>query len=146
MKFRFKFAPVEKHRKILVDLARKEYLDAQAKVDDKLAEIKGYYTSIDNARDRAVSAQVEGGKRAAELVQIEEFIKGQEVRIERARREARELMSVAEEKHEILIERVRDHKAMLKLRERHFEEFRRTRKKLAQKEVDDQMVMRKRLL
>lgn len=143
MKFKFKFAPVEKHRKILMDLARKEYLDAQAAVDEKLNEIKSYYESIDQARERAAEAQVTGGKPQGELWQLENFVLGQGVRIERARIEARGLMAAAEEKHEILVEKVKEHKVMLKLRDKHLEEFKRNQKKLMAKRDDDQMVMRR---
>lgn len=142
MKFRFKFAAVEKHRKIMMDLARRDYLEAQSQVDAKLAEIKGLYQTIDDARERAAQGQMNGTLQASDLVQIDEFINGQNIRIDRARREVRELMSIAEDKHEILLEKVKEHKAMLKLRERHFEEFKQEVKKISQKQMDDQAVMR----
>ncbi len=142
MKFKFKFAPVEKHRKIMMDLARREYLDAQNEVDLKLAQIKAMYLAIDEARERAEHTQVEGGTKSGELQQIEDFIVGQTIRIERARIEARALMQIAEEKHEILVEKVTDHKAMLKLRERHLETFKHEQKKISQKQADDQTIMR----
>jgi flagellar export protein FliJ len=142
MKFKFKFSSVEKHRKIMMDLARRDYLEAQNNVDIKLNEIRMFYSAIDNARERAAEGQLQSLMSAPELVQIDDFIKGQGIRIERARMEARELMTIAEEKHEVLLLKVQEHKAMIKLRERHLEEYRLRIKKLIQKRSDDQTVMR----
>jgi flagellar FliJ protein len=59
-----------------------------------------------------------------------------------ARHKARELMQVAEEKLEVLTEKMQEHKLLEKLKEKKREEYRRERNKDMQKENDDLALMR----
>ena len=53
MKFVFKLEAVKNHRRLLKELANREYQAAKFVVDQKLAQIKLMYAAIDSARERA---------------------------------------------------------------------------------------------
>ncbi len=142
MKFKFKLETVKKHRKILKDLAQKEFEIARIAVDQKLAQINMMYEAIDNARVMADEMHGEENVKSAPFLQIEDFILGQNVRIQVARLEVRELMAVLEEKQEILLEKVKDHKVLEKLEEKKFGEFKKELNRKQQVQADDMSIMR----
>jgi flagellar FliJ protein len=142
MKFRFRLETLLRHRKLMQDEAQRIYADAQKAVQDQLARIKEMYADLDEARIRSEVLQKQGGTCAPDLVQIEEYINGQKIRIQLARNKARELMQIAEEKLEILTEKMQEHKLLEKLKEKKREEYRRERNKDMQKENDDLALMR----
>ncbi|MEK6555537.1 MAG: flagellar export protein FliJ, partial [Bdellovibrionota bacterium] len=76
------------------------------------------------------------------FLQIEDFILGQNVRIQVARLEVLELMAVLEEKQEILLEKVKDHKVLEKLEEKKFGEFKKELNRKQQVQADDMSIMR----
>lgn len=142
MKFKFRLDILMRQRKAEQEVAQREYAEAQKKVRDQLARIESMYAEIDDARIRADNTQSSGGKCAEELLLIEEFIVGQKIKIERARHYARELMVVEEEKHEILIEKVKNYKILEKLKERRLEEHKKYLKKKDLKEAEDITIMK----
>lgn len=141
-KFEFKLEAVKNHRELLKDLANREYQAARFIVDQKLAQIKDMHTAIDEAREKADELQKVKGPTASQLMQIEEFIVGQGLRIQRARQEVRELMLDLEDKHEILVEKVKDFKILEKLEAKQKIEFKKAQNKLEQKKTDDLTIMR----
>ncbi len=142
MKFKFKLATVKKHRKILKDLAQKEFELARIAVDQKHAQINMMYEAIDNARKMADDMHSEEKVKSSPFQQIEDFIIGQNIRIQKARFEVRELMAVLEEKQEILLEKVKDHKILEKLEEKKHAEFKKDLNKKLQVQADDMTIMR----
>jgi flagellar FliJ protein len=64
------------------------------------------------------------------------------VRIEQERLEARRLMVIAEEKHEILIGAARDRKILDKLKEKRRLQYQEWLKQLEAKQLDDQTMTR----
>ena len=50
MKFNFKLEPVLKHRQMKEDIAKKEYAEAEQKVQQSLTIINGYYDQIEELR------------------------------------------------------------------------------------------------
>ena len=142
MKFKFKLASVKKHRALLKDLAQKDFELARLAVEKKLSEINLMYQSIDQARLRSDELQSRPEAQSAPLQQIEEFIVGQGLRIQKARLEVRELMAVQEEKQEILIEKVKDLKMLEKLEDKKRLEFKKELNKKNQIEADDMSIMR----
>ncbi len=141
-KFDFKLETVKNHRRILKELANREYLAAKFAVDQKLAIIKSMYEAIDDARVRADDLQSTKGATSHNLVQIDDFITGQGVRIERARQEVREMMVALEEKHEALVEKVKDFKILEKLEAKQKVKFKKEQNKIEQKKTDDLTIMR----
>lgn len=141
-KFEFKLDAVKNHRRILKEEANREYQEAKFAVDQKLAIIKTMYQAIDDARVRADELQSTKGMTSQNLVQIDEFIIGQGLRIQRARQEVREMMVDLEEKHEALVEKVKDFKILEKLEAKQKVKFKKEQNKLEQKKTDDLTIMR----
>ena len=76
------------------------------------------------------------------LVQIDDFIRGQGVRIGMQKLKVREHKAIVEEAQEALLEAAKERKIYEKLRERRFEEFKDAEKKRELKLVDDMIVTR----
>ena len=92
--------------------------------------------------DRLLRLEKQGGNFILQVETLHSFITGQKIRIENSRAKARELMLVAEEKHEALIEKMQAHKMIERLKEKKKEEHKiEMRKKLA-KQLDDITLMR----
>ena len=124
------------------DFAQKAYIEAKERLDLVLADINSMYASIDNARVQMSRVHLKGGVCKNELVDIEAFIKGQKVKIEREKIKVRELMIVQEEKYEELLQASMEYKAIEKLKERREHEHKLRVKKREAKENDEIATMR----
>lgn len=142
MKFRFAFEKLLAHKRTLEDVARREFAEAQALVDEAEKELNRLFGQIDDSRDLALELGTKGGAQGPALVQIDEFIRGQGIRIESQRHRIRELKIVAEEKQELLLAAAKERKVYEKLREKRLEEFKLLQKKLEMKQVDDLVTTR----
>ncbi|MCB0407059.1 MAG: flagellar export protein FliJ [Bdellovibrionales bacterium] len=143
MKFRFKLESLLKYRNQLKDEAQRDYRSAQFKVDQCLGEIQKMYEQMDQSRN--LISQKERAKSNDQIPMIlssHDFISGQKIKIERKRQEARELMSIAEQKLEILIAKTQDFEVLKKLKERQHESFKKEKKKKENKQLDDLVTMR----
>jgi flagellar FliJ protein len=129
---------VLKHRHRLEEVAQREFAEAQTAVDRCLAEIESMYQRLDEVREEISAAQMRGSAGELELIrEMETFVTGQKVRIERLRLKARELLMIAEEKHEALIFAAQERKVMVKLKEKKFTEYRTWLARMEAKELDD---------
>ncbi len=143
MAFRFGLNTVLKHRQRMEDVAQREYAEAQAAVDECLRLIEAMYQRMDEVREDILQAQRKGdGHHLQQIVDMESFLNGQKIRIERLRLQARELLIVAEQKHEVLIEAAREKKILVKLKEKRFSEYKERLNRLEYKEMDDLTNMR----
>lgn len=142
MKFEFSFEKLLEYRLSLENIAKRDWVDAQRKVDEAERELREMYDQIDHSREQALKLQRQGGKRSASLMQIDEFVELQKILIEKKKRQIRELKSIAEEKQGLLVEAARERKILEKLKEKRFEEFKKKRKKHEIKVIDDLVVMR----
>ena len=142
MRFRFRLETVLRQREIGRDIAQRDYLEAQNRVREQLAKIKSMYAQIDEARLVAENLERKGGALANALVQTEEFIQGQKVRIQIEREIARDLMLESEQKLEVLTEKLRAFKILEKFKAKKREEYRKERNKRIAKEIDDINIMR----
>ena len=136
MKFIFSYEKLLHHKKTLEDIARREYLLAQQAVDVANRDIAEMYRSIDEARSLSARRVAELGS-ASSGAMADEFIRGQNTRIERRRAELRQLMMEVEAKHQVLVEAAKEKKTLEKLKDRSFKLFLRARKKQELKEVDE---------
>jgi flagellar FliJ protein len=137
MKFAFAFEKLLSHKRTLEDIARRDYMEAKSKVDASMREMDGMYKQIEDSRVRAGELGAAGGTHGPALSQIDEFIKGQQLRIVQHRLKLRELMQEAERLQQILVEAAREKKTLEKLKERRFDEYRARRKKLELKAADE---------
>lgn len=143
MPFRFGLETVLKHRRRLEDVAQREYAEAQAAVDACLAELESLYRRSDEVRIEIAAQETSGSPGSLELVrEMEHFLGGQKIRIERLRMKARELLMVAETKHEALILASQERKVLAKLKDRRFNEYRERLNRMEAKELDDLTMVR----
>lgn len=144
-RFKFPFENVLKHRKILEDLAQKDFQEAQADLMKLRRELFAMHESIHGARSRAYEEQVAGGTASPSLTQIHEFIKGQDLRIERHMEKIKLAEHKVEEMREILRQKAIDYKIIEEHKEKKKSEFKVESNKKEQKEFDDLSSMRHRL-
>jgi flagellar FliJ protein len=138
MAFHFKLEKILQHRKNIENLARRDYIEAQAKLNEEKARLESYYKSIDKARESAYGVQSKGGAQTAEsLCQIHDFIKGTEILIERQKLKVREEAKIVEDKQEILREASIEYKMIERLKEKKKEEYRLDLRKLEEKKLND---------
>jgi flagellar FliJ protein len=138
MAFRFNLESILKHRKRLEEVAHREFIEARAILDQCLKGIEAMYGKIDQTRVLVSEAEKAGETRnAGWVVSLDSFIEGQKIRIEKERLRARELILNVELKEEELVKRLNDRKAMDKLKERRFEEYKEQLERLERSEMDD---------
>jgi len=142
MKFKFPLESVIHYRKQLEDEARREFEVAQANLDRSLQHINYMYQQMDDSRSRILALQQKQPVDIASIRYNEEFIEGQKIRIQNERLKARDLMAIAEEKQGILVEKAKEHKILLKLKEKRKIQFLNEQKKLEVKRMDDLVTMR----
>lgn len=142
MKFSFRLETVMRQRAAERDAAQRVYAEAQGQVQNQLALIKRMYAELDAARLLSDQKQSEPGTKSQDLIQIDDYIDGQKIRIRLAREKARELMAIAEEKLEILVDRLQAFKVLEKLKEKKKHEYKIAHNKKLAKELDDLTIMR----
>lgn len=142
MKFKFPLQAVVRHRKIMEDLAQKDFMEALAVVNAEIKKLEEMLSDLHQSHVRSGELQKVGGQQGAALSQIYEFTKGQDVRIERQRYKIQEFEKIVEERREILREAALEYKIIEKLREKKFEEYKLNRNIEDQNEADEQSILR----
>jgi flagellar FliJ protein len=143
MRFRFSLESVLKHRTRLEEIAQREFAEAQRRVDECLRQIDVMYKRLDEVREDILLAQGKGSaEKIEEVREMETFIDGQKLRIERMRLQARELLQIAEEKQEALILAAQEKKILQRLKERRQLEHRQHMNVIEAKELDDLTMVR----
>lgn len=144
MAFRFHLEKVLEHRRRLEDDAKRDFLNAQVNTLNALRDLEGLYVAIDVARARGHEMQkgVANLHMAPTLQNIDVFIGGQKIRIERQRAVIRELKATEERFQELLVQAAKEKKTLEKLREKHIAEYRAELARREQEELDDLSVMR----
>jgi flagellar FliJ protein len=142
MKFRFPLQKVMQHRKTLEDLAQGNFHEALAELHKQEYILNEMLDAVKSARDAAFQSQSGGGQASSTLVQVDEFLKGQDIRIGRQREKIKECESLVENLREILREKAIDYKIIEGLRDRRLEEHKVEQNKREQKMTDDMNLMR----
>jgi flagellar FliJ protein len=142
MKFKFPLEKVMQHRKILEDLAQREFQEAQAELNVQLQKLEEMQQAVIEARDQAFRRQSEGGKTSPALIQVDDFLKGQDIRMDRQKERIKECESLVEKLREILRQKAIDYKIIEELKEKQFKEFKIEQRKREQKIADDMSIMR----
>jgi flagellar FliJ protein len=143
MRFKFSLEAVLKYRRRVEEIAQREFAEAQAAVDDCLRKIEAMYKRSDEVREDISGAQKGGKVDGVEHIrEMELFLAGQKIRIATLRQHARELLQIAEEKQEALIQAAQDKKSLEKMKEKRFAEWETWLRKLEAKELDDMTTVR----
>lgn len=143
MGFKFSLEAVLKYRRRVEEIAQREFAEAQTAVDDCLRKIEAMYKRSDEVREDISDAQKGGKVDGVEHIrEMELFLAGQKIRIATLRQHARELLQIAEEKQEALIQAAQDKKSLEKMKEKRFAEWEAWLRKLEAKELDDMTTVR----
>ncbi len=141
-RFKFPLQKVMQHRKTLEGLAQTQFQLAMSELNLQTQILLAMENLKVEARDQAFRQQSEGGKASPALVQVFEFLKGQDIRIEKQKIKIKECESRVENLREILRQKAIEYKIIEGLRERQEKVFKTERRKKEQKQVDEMNVMR----
>ena len=133
------------YRKTLENLAQRDMQEAMALLYEENKKLEFMQQQIVEAREKAFRDQTKGGNTADSLMQVQEFILGQDVRIERQKTKIQECENKVEELREILRQKAIEYKIIEGLRDRRKEEHKIAERKRDQKIADDMTVMRHRI-
>lgn len=142
MTYKFSLEVLLDHKQKLENEARRQWVEAQTKVDEAVAILNGYYDQVEQTRLQNGKLERSGGTLAPTLLINDDFIAGQKYRIEAQRKVIRELKSVAEELQEALVEAAKEKKTLEKLKERRTEEYKKAQRKRELKETDEIVTLR----
>lgn len=142
MKFRFPLQKVLEHRKINESLAQKDFQEAMMFLNQETSRLEQMLEQKSQAHLQAGALSSQGGAQGPALTQIHEFLKGQEIRIQRQREKIQEVEKLVEGKREILRQAAQEYKIIDRLREKKFEEYKLERISQDQKEMDEQSILR----
>ena len=142
MKFKFPLEKVLRHRNLQVDLARRDYLEAQNNLNSAIS-----------VRDEMIAAREKNKAYRSELVakngnwqdqvqQINTYLIGQDLRIAKQNESLKLLEKEVESYREILRKALTEAKMMEKLKERKKEEFVKTYNENERKELDEISTLR----
>ena len=142
MSFKFALQNVMEYRKRLEEMAMRDMLLARKAYDDAKHVLEEFHDSIARSRLMAGQLHKEGGQAAENLRQIDSFVSGQIVRIQRQNLLLGELMLEVEKKQTILVQAAQDFIILEKGREKLKKRYMEKQKKLELKAIDDMVVMK----
>lgn len=140
--FRFNLENVLKVRRTAENLAQRDFQLAQAALQEEYDRLQKMIDEKAGAYRERHHLEVAGGLPAAGLGQVQDFLMGQEILIQRQRAKIQEFETQVERLREILRERAIETKMIEKLKEKRREEFIQERNRRDVKEADDQSMMR----
>lgn len=142
MKFKFSLEKVLKQRLIEVEVAQKNFLDAQRLLEDEQTVLSGMSElKLKSLDDRF--QLIQGQEQWIEQVnQINQFLIGHDQRIKNQNQRLKEIEKVVESKREILKVALTEAKIIEKLKEKKKTEFIEKKTKEEQAEIDELAVLR----
>ena len=141
-KFNFSLDKVLKHRRMQADLAQKDFLEAQRNHDFEVEQLEQMIATKEAAKQQRVDVVQQTQSWSATVDQINQYLTGQDVRIQNQDQRLLELKKVVEAKRQILQEALTAAKIIEKLRETKKAEFFQEVAKAEQQETDEMSVMR----
>lgn len=142
MKFKFSLQKVLEHRKVVEDLAQKDFQDVVNQYNEQVALLEKMTDAKKTAHQSIGTLSSQGGTQGPALSQIHDFLKGQDIRIQRQRQNVEAAEKLVEEKREVLRQAALEYKIMEKMREKKFEDYKQDRQAREQKEMDEQNILR----
>ncbi|MFN3454350.1 MAG: flagellar export protein FliJ [Pseudobdellovibrio sp.] len=137
MKFKFSLEKVLNHRRIQMDLARKDYLDALAFLQNE-QEIHQQMIDLKNkALNERANLVKSSTQWQMQVEQLNLFIKGQDLRIAQQNERLLKIEKLVESRREILKDSLTEVKIMERLKEKKKADFLQEVKSNEQKELDE---------
>jgi flagellar FliJ protein len=137
MKFQFPLKTVMRHRKLMENEAQRVFQEANAKLNAEISKLEFLHEQVREARQKAFQLQVKGGATTNDLRQVDEFIRGQDIRIDRQNLSIQNQQQIVEDLRQILRKAAIDYKMIEKLRDKKRDEFRIESRKHEQKQIDE---------
>ncbi len=137
MKFNFRLEKVLRARKIAVDLAQKDFNEAMSYYNQ---QEKGLVDMRDSKQQNEMSRAVivSGGTEwSREVLQINEFLEGQDYRIADQIKRLKEIDKLVQNRREILLKALTEAKMIEKIKEKKLKEFMQESFQKEQKEIDE---------
>ena len=137
MKFNFRLEKVLRARKIAVDLAQKDFNEAMSYYNQ---QEKGLVDMRDSKQQNEMSRAVivSGGTEwSREVLQINEFLEGQDYRIADQIKRLKEIDKLVQNRREILLKALTEAKMIEKIKEKKMKEYVSENIKKEQKEIDE---------
>lgn len=142
MKFKFSLEKVLKHRILQMDLARRDFINAQNILDTAIATRDNMIA--EKQKNILHRSQIVGTKAGwqEEAAQINLYLSGQDLRIARQNESLKKLEKEVESYREILLKALTEAKMMERLKEKKKEEFIKTYFENETKELDEISTLR----
>lgn len=136
-KFRFQMEAVIKVRKIAEDLAQRDFQLGQSHLLEQIELLNQMLGKKTEAYQTRHDYEKQGGNKAPHLIQVQDFLSGQDIRIEGQRKKIQYIETQVEQLREILREKAIDLKIIERLKEKKLEDFKLEQKKREVKDFDD---------
>ncbi len=142
MKFKFSLEKVLRHRSILVDLAKKDFLETQVLLNNEQLNLQGMIDLKTASLERRAVEVQSSQSWTSSVEQINQFLTGQDFRIKQQNLRLLEIEKLVEARREILRLALIEVKIIEKLKEKKKEEFFLEESKKEQAEMDELSVLR----
>lgn len=143
MKFKFRLQKVLEARKVLQDLAHKEFQDAMNLLTIEETALQDLENKKSTSYQRLGQLQDRGGLSVSrELQDIHSFQQGLIIRREKQVLKIRQAQDLVEKKREILQQVTIEYRMVERLKEKKLQEFMQDAAKEAQKESDEMSILR----
>lgn len=142
MKFKFTLEKVLKQRTIQVELAQKDFLEAQSVQNQAIQQLNEMQQAIKDAIEQRLQLVQTSHSWSLTVDQINQFLLGQDLRIKNQNQRLLQIEKLVEDKREILRKALVEAKIIEKLKEKKFEEFVNSERVKEQNEIDELTVLR----
>jgi flagellar protein FliJ len=141
-KFKFSLEKVLRHRSLQVELAQKDFLEAQAVQSNEIQKLNTLIQTKDESLQMRSDLVQTSQTWVSSVEQINQFLTGQDLRINQQNQRLLEIEKLVEEKREILRHALTEVKIIEKLREKKLEAHVKSEDKKEQDELDELAVLR----
>lgn len=142
MKFKFSLEKVLRHRNLQVDLARRDFLEAQNNLNAAINVRDEMITARENNKTYRSELVAKNGNWQDQVQQINTYLIGQDLRIAKQNESLKLLEKEVESYREILRKALTEAKMMERLKDKKKEEFVKTYNENERKELDEISTLR----
>lgn len=142
MKFKFPLQKVLNHRKLQENLAQAQFQEAMSKLNTERQKLEDMLNEKSSAHKFAFESQSKGGRAGSTLSQVFDFLKGQDIRIEKQKQKIQYCETIVEEMREILRQKAIEYKIIEGLRDRKLQQHKEAEQAREVKRADDMNSMR----
>jgi flagellar FliJ protein len=143
MKFHFSYEKLLEHRRQEEEVARRDFMESFGRLENEKNLQKKMYAEWDQTQAEIFTAQTNPqGAAIDRIVQLNQFLDGQKIRIGRQREVIINYTTIVEQKNELLVAAAKETKILEKLKEKKLMEFKRLQKKIETKQTDELVVTR----